>query len=252
MANLNDAEKKNLPDQLLIHHMLSMIQSTWDVPMESASKKIHSAIECIDVQKRDVISVAWESRHHDYAKMSYLTNTRFNRSIPTWELQAPENEFNLATLLQVLDEVDESCVLTVRKIHKIGLNSAQILREHFSQFGEVDRVMLLPSRPKATSQALTAEVSVGSGKIRPASMAFVVMRSRQPAIVARLNEIHVIEGHPIQVQLFKRDPTSVAEATPTTVVSESNTNHEMQLASWLDEMSTMITTSYRTSAKFIN
>lgn len=235
--------------------MLNMFHSTWDVPVDIAPKNMVPIMApCTELRSDEILSVAWESRNHEYAKMSYLLNTRFNRSIPTWELQAPENEFNLATLLQVLEEVDEACVLTVRKIHKIGLNSAQILREHFSQFGEVDRVMLLPSRPKASSQPCTGsglEVPL-PGKIRPASMAFVVMRSRQPAIVARLNEIHMIDNHPIQVQFFKRDPNaSVAEATPTTIVSERD-NHIHHLSCWLDEMSSMITSTYRTSAKFIN
>ena len=96
-------------------------------------------------------------------------------------------------------EVDTECVLTVRKIHKLGLNSAGILREHFSRFGEVERVMLLPSRPKSSHSA------TGNMKVRPASMAFVVMRSRQPAIIARLHEVQLVDGYPIHVQKFKQE-----------------------------------------------
>jgi hypothetical protein len=152
------------------------------------------------------LTVAWEAPILA-PKTGFHAQTRYIRAVPTWEYQAPENGFNLSTLLQVLDEVDEACVLTVRKIHKLGLNSAQVLREHFSQYGEVDRVMLLPSRPKSVAcSAGSMHASLGVGKIRPASMAFVVMRSRQPAIIARLSEIHTIEGHPAQVQKFRRDP----------------------------------------------
>jgi len=168
------------------------------------------------------VKVAWEAPIV-VPKMVFHTQSRYARAIPTWELQAPENGFNLASLLQVLDEVDEACVLTVRKIHKLGLNSAQILREHFSQYGEIDRVMLLPSRPKSSPNAqctMQATLSL-HGKVRPASMAFVVMRSRQPAIVARLNEIHIIEGHPIQVQKFKRDPE---EDTPEVTANVQGAN----------------------------
>jgi hypothetical protein len=152
------------------------------------------------------LTVAWEAPTLA-PKAGFHAQTRYIRAVPTWEYQAPENGFNLSTLLQVLDEVDEACVLTVRKIHKLGLNSAQTLREHFAQYGEVDRVMLLPSRPK--SVACSAVIMNGPGcigKVRPASMAFVVMRSRQPAIIARLSEIHTIDGHPVQVQKFRRDP----------------------------------------------
>ena len=47
------------------------------------------------------------------------------------------------------------------------------------------------------------------------------MRSRQPAIVARLNEIHIIEEHPIQVQKFKRDPE---EDTPEVTANVQGAN----------------------------
>ena len=166
-------------------------------------------------------------------KVAMYSQPRYTRSVPAWELQAPENCFNLSTLLQVLEEVDESCVLTVRKIHKIGLNSACLLREHFSQFGEVDRVLLLPSRPKSTGVA---------HKVRPASMAFVVMRSRQPAIIARLHEIHSIDGSQVQVQKFKRDPTDADFMTADNY-------------SWLDDASTVADRSppvARGAAKMIN
>jgi hypothetical protein len=205
--------------------------------------------------------VAWEAPLV-VPKVAFHTQSRYARAIPTWELQAPENCFNLASLLQVLEEVDEACVLTVRKIHKLGLNSAQILREHFSQYGEIDRVMLLPSRPK--SNVASAAIH---GKVRPASMAFVVMRSRQPAIVARLNEIHIIEGHPVQVQKFKRDPEDSTSATdvvlsrvtsavgtPVHAFSSALAGPNGDMYSWMDEdaSTTVQTTSRRSQAKFIN
>ena len=144
-------------------------------------------------------SIAWEAPIV-IPKIAIHAQSRFSRAVPQWELQAPENAFSLATLLKVLElEVDLECVLTIRKIHKLGVCSADMLRQHFSQFGEVERVMLLPSRPKSHGG------TVSQNKIRPASMAFVVMRSRQPAIIARLNEVHTIEGFPIQVQKFRRD-----------------------------------------------
>jgi hypothetical protein len=168
----------------------------------------------------------------------------------------------------VLDEVDEACVLTVRKIHKLGLNSAQALREHFSQYGEIDRVLLLPSRPKSNV------ANAANGKVRPASMAFVVMRSRQPAIIARLNEIHILEGHPVQVQKFKRDPEDDAGAVSTggdfvRMLSAATTSATTpvnsgaiagpngDLYSWLDEdeCSTTVArgvSNQRSQAKFIN
>ena len=193
--------------------------------------------------------VAWEAPT-TALKMGVYSSSRYSRAVPSWELQAPDNCFNLSTLLQVLEEFDEACVLTVRKIHKIGLHSARMLREHFSQFGEVDRVMLLPSRPKAPVGHVA---SPGSAKVRPASMAFVVMRSRQPAIMARFNEIHDLEGSPIQVQKFRRDPSSNADESGYAGVSTLGNfggNY-----GWLDDASTVADHSPpvgRTPAKMVN
>ena len=197
------------------------------------------------------LTVAWEAPILA-TKIGFHAQTRYIRAVPTWEYQAPENGFNLSTLLQVLEEVDEACVLTVRKIHKLGLNSAQVLREHFSQFGEVDRVMLLPSRPKSVaSSAAAMHPSVGVGKVRPASMAFVVMRSRQPAIIARLSEIHAIEGHSVQVQKFRRDPCITPSIDEECIKGPNGDNY-----AWLeDEASTTADKSPsvpRPSAKFID
>lgn len=167
--------------------------------------------------------IAWEAPA-TAPRISYHAQSRYTRAVPVWELQAPENWFSLATLLKILDlEVDAECVLTARKIHKLGLNSANILREHFSQFGEVDRVMLLPSRPKSHG-------GTGGGiiKVRPASMAFVVMRSRQPAIIARLNEVHIVEGHPIQVQKFRKEQEEAGLELPLVIDDYS----------WLENSST--------------
>jgi hypothetical protein len=59
-------------------------------------------------------------------------------------------------------------------------------------------------------------------------MAFVVMRSRQPAIIARLHEIHTIQDHPVQVQKFRRDQSV-----------DDQVNLEVDNYAWLDEVSTV-------------
>jgi hypothetical protein len=168
--------------------------------------------------------IAWEAPSI-MPKICYHSQSRYSRSVPIWELQAPDNWFSLATLLRVIElEVDTECVLTVRKIHKLGLNSASILREHFSRYGEVERVMLLPSRPKSAPGG----VAVGTIKVRPASMAFVVMRSRQPAIIARLQEVHYVDGYPIQVQKFRQEKEC----------AEVDANLCLDNYSWLESIST--------------
>ena len=217
--------------------MMNVLPFGWEAPIQFAPMIVTPTLD--DTMQDDIFEcerkrygssdshgeVAWEAPCMA-PKFAFLSQSRYERAVPTWELQAPENGFSLAILLKVLElEVDQECVLTVRKIHKLGVASADLLRAHFSLFGEVDRVMLFPSRPKShggSGGAVTA-------KVRPASMAFVVMRSRQPAIVARLNEIHMIDSHPIQVQKFRRDPGHSLEED----IGESTDNY-----AWLDEAST--------------
>lgn len=200
------------PEPKLLSHFMPLVS-------DPVTNYIPTALH----EVRDPRLVAWEAPL-TMPKIGIHTQSRYSRAVPVWELQAPENCFSLATLLKVLElEVDVECVLTVRKIHKLGISSANLLRDHFSQFGEVDRVMLLPSRPKSHGGLGTGVV-----KVRPASMAFVVMRSRQPAIIARLHEIHTIQEHPIQVQKFRRDQTA-----------DDQVNLEVDNYAWLDEASTV-------------
>jgi len=215
--------------------MLNVLPISWDAPFAVTAAKrppvviipeadFNTSMYTVPLAESDSQNtLAWEAPLF-MPKMSFNAQSRFARAVPAWELQAPDNGFSLATLLKVLElETDLECVLTIRKIHKLGIASANLLRQHFSQFGEVDRVMLLPSRPKASAQ--------GACKIRPASMAFVVMRSRQPAIIARLNEVHMIESFPIQVQKFRRDAQQLDTL-------EDGPFLPMDNYAWLDETST--------------
>ena len=119
--------------------------------------------------------------------------------VSVWEMQAPVNTYNLAGLLSILDEHDENLVITVRKIHRLGFKSARALRKHFQQFGNVEKVLLLPSRPKSSDPDL---------KPRPASMGFIVMSSVEAANSALSSkDTHLIQGWPVFVQKFVRRET---------------------------------------------
>jgi len=105
-------------------------------------------------------------------------------------------------LLEALNvQSDEDClrIVTVRKCHKLGFKSHIHLRQYFSRFGRVDRVVLLPMRAKPKN-ALD-----GRGN-RPSSMGFVVMETKEGAdrILSYNNYcgIHEIKGWPIEVRNF--------------------------------------------------
>mmetsp|Transcript_76817 Transcript_76817/g.215936 ORF Transcript_76817/g.215936 Transcript_76817/m.215936 type:complete len:751 (-) Transcript_76817:178-2430(-) len=72
-----------------------------------------------------------------------------------------DKDMTLRAIMQVLEEVDPKCVLQVRRIKHLGFGSMAVLREHMSQFGEVDRVLVSHSRAQT--------------RVRPASLGFVIM-----------------------------------------------------------------------------
>ena len=143
--------------------------------------------ECFNDERRFSVMSSVSTASH----CSFSSNVM---SAPLWEMQAPANTYNLTGLLSILEEDEESCILTVRKIHRLGFKSARALRRHFGQFGQVDKILLLPSRPKGDDC-----------KPRPASMGFVVFGSRN-AVDAALNmsEHQIVQGWPVQVQRFLR------------------------------------------------
>jgi len=106
---------------------------------------------------------------------------------------------NLLEALNVQSDEDCSRIITVRKCHKLGFKSHIHLRQYFSRFGRVDRVVLLPMRAKPKN------AMDGRGN-RPSSMGFVVMETTEGAerILSFNNYsgIHEIKGWPIEVRNF--------------------------------------------------
>lgn len=125
---------------------------------------------------------------------------------------------NLLEALNVQSDSDCQRIITVRKCHKLGFKSHVHLRQYFSKFGRVERVVLLPMRAKPKN---TME---GRGS-RPSSMGFVVMESRDvvEAVLGFNNAcgIHEIKGWPIEVRNFvKPIDKPDREVSGTTMTSE--------------------------------
>jgi len=107
--------------------------------------------------------------------------------------RAPANdddEETLATQLKDLAQIDNARVLMVRRINRLGVDSPGPLKEYFSKFGEVERVMAAPTRSKGQFGL--------KSRVRPAPLGFVVMKkpSEVNAVLANGAE-HVVCGHTI-------------------------------------------------------
>lgn len=142
----------------------------------------------------------------------YKANVSMHDDFGTMSSQASEStcgseSVKLAGVLGMLDTEDDSCILIVRRISKLGFAAHNALSAFFSGFGPVKRVMLLPSRGK------------GDTRNRPASMGFVVMANSSDCNkVVQSGHFKVLDVD-IQVQKFVRntriqisDGTSVANA----------------------------------------
>lgn len=100
----------------------------------------------------------------------------------------------LASVLESLSECDEKTVFSVRKINKLGFRSHAALKKYFSQFGTVLAIFFLPYRYKPDTAS-----------IRPSSMAFIHMASREAvSAIFATGEVHVIRDSQVTVQPFTR------------------------------------------------
>jgi hypothetical protein len=103
---------------------------------------------------------------------------------------------SLRSFLLELAHMDDACVLSVRKINKLGFGSAPLLQTYFSKFGTVQRVMVAPTVVKCKSQKT---------RMRPACLGFVVMKTAAEVDAAlQLGEAHIVSpsGEAVEFSVF--------------------------------------------------
>lgn len=126
-------------------------------------------------------------------------------------------------LTELLTE-DPDCIFITRRINKLGFRSREILKGHFSLYGEVLRVLVAHSKVKPFRD------SSGQMRTRPGGLGLVVMRSADDVrSILALGEEQEVAGHQIRVQSFERpkvDTTSYkgsgGSGTSTNAGSHSN------------------------------
>lgn len=133
----------------------------------------------------DAPNVVGKHRFHDLEKVGSLRND-----------------------LETLRKRDPDCCLIVRNIKRLGLESAESLRAHFSHFAELTEVYCAHSFEKPNAKRR-------NGRVRPAALGFVVMASSEGAkkVLAAGNEQSVgdvrvrvgpmgpfVEGQPTQTE----------------------------------------------------
>jgi hypothetical protein len=134
-----------------------------------------------------------------YLDQAYLANA-FPTKAPTAIAETPKPQ--LPSLRHYLEEVsaeDPARILVARRIHNLGFNSQKILREHFSQYGPVLRVLVAHRKIKGIADAR------GNPKTRPGSLGLIIMK-RVASIkkIIALGEEQAVSGHQIRVEMFER------------------------------------------------
>lgn len=103
--------------------------------------------------------------------------------------------------LQALQMEDPGSVLITRRLHRLGFNSADKLKQHFEQYGVVREVLVPHSRVKASPGR--------RARTRPAAIGFVIMETAEAAYLALADgQEHMVEGTQINVQAFERRQNS--------------------------------------------
>lgn len=110
--------------------------------------------------------------------------------------------------LRSLLHVDSNRVLIVRKINRLGFSSPTTLKEHFSWYGTVEKVLVAHSRVKSGG----GQAGMVS-RLRPSGLGFVVMsRMEEAEVILAQGAEQQVCGTVIRVQKFERRMSESGEA----------------------------------------
>jgi hypothetical protein len=105
----------------------------------------------------------------------------------------------IATTLNDLQSEDPEKIVIVRKINRLGFDSADILKKHFEQYGAVDKVRLSNAHRKEKGR-YSFQV-----RLRPSGIGFVVFQDAKVAAqVLAEGETRMIHGVEVRMRPFER------------------------------------------------
>jgi hypothetical protein len=137
------------------------------------------------------------------------------------DANAADEGQKLMTLRSHLKEVsseDPACIFVARKIHTLGFHSHKKLREHYSQYGPVSRVLVAHRKLKAIPDSYG---QMGLPRTRPGSLGLVIMRNAASVQkILAMGEEHVVAGHKIRVEIF--EPYKTDDYASTTAESSNS------------------------------
>jgi hypothetical protein len=112
----------------------------------------------------------------------------------------------LSTSLQLLSGEEPDCLFIVRRINKLGFKAARKLKQHFSTYGSVVRVLVAHSTVRQHGDPQS------HARRRPSSLGFVHMATADAVgQVLALGLEQEVDGSVIRVQRFERQHMSSIE-----------------------------------------
>lgn len=112
-------------------------------------------------------------------------------------IAAKDDSETLRIHLQELEVADPQCVLSVRKINRLGFDSRALLERHFAWYGVPSQILVAHLRVKSSGRR--------PARTRPAGLGFVVMATEADAErVLALGEKQLIGDVEILVSRFQR------------------------------------------------
>mmetsp|Transcript_121955 Transcript_121955/g.210851 ORF Transcript_121955/g.210851 Transcript_121955/m.210851 type:complete len:269 (+) Transcript_121955:40-846(+) len=108
----------------------------------------------------------------------------------------------IATQLRQLEEEDPRKLLVVRKINRLGFDSADILQEYFGQFGTVSKVLLSNKHEKQPGSPFPV-------RLRPSGIGYVLFDTVEGAAQALAKgAVQVVNGVEIAIRAFEKRQVS--------------------------------------------
>jgi hypothetical protein len=143
--------------------------------------------------------------HHDPQQVrrddqkSGLPEVSRAHRLPTYANMTEDN--TLRSNLRKMAEIDAERVFMVRKINKLGLGSAQLLKAHFSQFGVVENVFVTHSLDKRKGDQ---DGPHSKPSVRPAGIGFVVMEKEENVRAAFHTGLeHTVYGVSVRLSVYE-------------------------------------------------
>jgi hypothetical protein len=110
------------------------------------------------------------------------------------------NVCRLASNLTKVDGEDPNCVVMVHRVHRLGFESAEILRRHCEKFGRVLKVLLSNEHDKDHDDHENLRL-----RVRPSSIAIILMCDADGATaVINAGDVQEIEGARLNFRRFVR------------------------------------------------